>query len=542
MGTMMQSSLLSLLLLLSLVAVALVHGAHVDEKDSTKDKWDLMGLPSKVTLGLPGFKHNEHENQLTRAIRAWHVKQQETGWKHLGIDESMLIKGIRFNDMPTETELTATQPLDPVTFVKEFMLRKEHSVVTQSHYGCLQTWHSMAPKVMSDKKQAFSNDQVKVLIRKQLAKWWNEAITIHRGLAPGISHERRHLSSFKIGNIIHTIQDSFSPAHTLRGGEVLFNDHVPRAIQHHGFPVKLGCGKVYAFYGYDMQASSRHGDVDHTPVAGTREHILHMCSIFYTHQVLRRWEACAKKLTRLSNSMQAELQHVMTPIDENNPRTGVCSFDESMGPLFDVVYHLALGPIPAGGTAFAFLGKVARAKYQLEKKKYSTVTLPVRMGPLNNWMWKNVTKSGKYSEWPNICISKVRPSNSSAICGVKYIIKNYPLVRNNTNWANDPCDKPISGTLGLLSKFNQRIDPCLELGGNLYMKMSGECECTKCVGLAQAIFSKKSATCDSSRDCAPVSGPKRCRHQCKCGESKINECVCVQPIGENAHCVDIEPM
>jgi hypothetical protein len=94
------------------------------------------------------------------------------------------------------------------------------NITAQSHFGQYQIWHSMSPD------STLTNTNVRDLIIGQLSDWYSSALCSQAQSPDGIG---------LMGRISHTIEDSFSGGHVLRGDD----------------------GTIQAFYNYNSPGQSQ---------------------------------------------------------------------------------------------------------------------------------------------------------------------------------------------------------------------------------------------------------------------------------------------
>ncbi len=150
-----------------------------------------------------------------------------------------------------------------------------NDLVFNVHYGCLQHWHSMAPIQRAEAKNpaatriVFTNDQVRAYTIAQIKRWWNTAVN-NRG--------DQALSSWYIGHILHTVQDSYPRGHTVR--------------------LPVGCGDIVSFQGYDAQhGNSKHKTGDYSPSNKAKEgdatlQSRYNCAVVASAAVLKLFATC----------------------------------------------------------------------------------------------------------------------------------------------------------------------------------------------------------------------------------------------------------
>ena len=129
----------------------------------------------------------------------------------VGIDFSKnLERGVEWPDIPSE------EP-GKTSYMGLRNINKQGTLTYESHNGANQFWHSMTP---SDAK--YTNGQVLTKIVNQAGAWFDQA--------------KADKTDFYIGNLLHMVQDSYSPAHVIRDEN----------------------GAVVSFQAYDKQDHAKH--------------------------------------------------------------------------------------------------------------------------------------------------------------------------------------------------------------------------------------------------------------------------------------------
>jgi len=247
------------------------------------------------------------------------------------LDKTAIMDGIRWNDLPTIDGKT----LGGVAFALDFTAGEKpntanhNDAVFNTHFGCLQQLHSMAPSVEPESKGVapkdqvmFTNAEVKFIILKQAQAFWSSAVS---------SKTNKKAASGYLGRLLHMVTDSYPQGHVLRGTE----DIVPPAdpAVRGSTPAISGkhCGQVYYFQGYPAQAgSAKHGDNDHKPTSGRN---------------LELWECAKYSALLITNSF-----HLCATQNK------FCEFPTA---IFEAIYNLKFPAIVAGGATDGFQGPTA---------------------------------------------------------------------------------------------------------------------------------------------------------------------------------------
>jgi len=190
---------------------------------------DSEGVPwtraVEAARGLP-------EDSLTPVFKirgqgSVHESITEAAAKKAGIPFSEdLKKGVRWPDVPSESAKNET---DVPNAVKEYFfgdLKKQGTILHDSHYGSKQYWHSMVP---NDGK-THSNKEVRDLIVQQAVAWYEQA--------------QKSNNIFHLGKALHMVQDSYSASHVMRD---------------------KSNGGIVTFQSYDKQDERKHGEADKPP-------------------------------------------------------------------------------------------------------------------------------------------------------------------------------------------------------------------------------------------------------------------------------------
>jgi hypothetical protein len=159
--------------------------------------------------------------------------------------DSRLEKGCRWPDVPCSRKSpTGGEVPDDDTvatcynnFLKYLATKEKGTVPYRSHQGDLQIWHSMSLT------SGEANSKVRDRILKQVGEWYEKG---RRDNKNGLFH---------VGRALHTIQDSFSRAHTWRAE----NKNEPPAGSPYRRPIK---GEILAFQDYNAQEGVKHRTSD----------------------------------------------------------------------------------------------------------------------------------------------------------------------------------------------------------------------------------------------------------------------------------------
>jgi len=273
--------------------------------------------------------------------------------------KNALKTGVRWNDMPTGN---ANDYLNPLLFAYDFKNSKDpNTLVRNSHYGCLQHVHGMAP-VFSPRtgvpatatgRVLFSNLDVLNIMKAQGRFWWDKAVSVaHTHTKPDVK-----TASHYLGHFAHMLQDSYAPGHALRGyvltwGTTKVAEGHPQSKDEKSVDQLGGsCGHVISFQGYGAQmGNSEHGSTDHDPtdvVKGrfrsdkdVRERLIY-CARGATYALFVQFHKCLK-----------DLGHAP------------CSFDEVVKTVFDVHFVLSRPNELAGGANAYMAGKTLVAAHK----------------------------------------------------------------------------------------------------------------------------------------------------------------------------------
>jgi len=139
-----------------------------------------------------------------------------------------------------------------------------NSFISQTHYGCLQFWHAMAPEpYVGGKYKVWKNSVMSQLIKNSAARIWNVAVA-------KLKAGNKNMAEFHLGRILHTIGDSYAKGHTARKG---------------------ACGPVLVFQEYNAQKGNEaHGGGD-KPASNQAQFA---CTVSRIKQVLQHWAACVR--------------------------------------------------------------------------------------------------------------------------------------------------------------------------------------------------------------------------------------------------------
>lgn len=124
-----------------------------------------------------------------------------------------LEKGVEWPDVPSEKAGETNYP-------GLRHMNKPGTITYESHNGANQFWHSMAPKKADGSE--YTNGEVLNKIVNQAGAWFDQA--------------KFDNTNFYIGNLLHMVQDSHSPAHVIRDE----------------------AGRVVSFQSYDKQDHAEH--------------------------------------------------------------------------------------------------------------------------------------------------------------------------------------------------------------------------------------------------------------------------------------------
>jgi hypothetical protein len=263
-------------------------------------QWDIAEgiFGSSVLAGLNSWwegtglqgKSKGHEDILKSAYNDLTAPQRAAFYQDPAsvLFTTGFVRGVQYPDMPIGSstadeasntgnygdDLTAPDTRNAQPFLSQFNAGKAGSrdtLVAKSHFGCLQTWHAQAPvPVKFDDTGAFvvyNNQDVQDIIKAQFTRIWAAAVAAKTA-------NNKALADFHIARIIHTVGDSYAPAHTYR----TINGNACSAI------------KVFQEYG-SQAASEAHGVSDHTPTGGDALKLFN-CAKASAKVVLEAWSNC----------------------------------------------------------------------------------------------------------------------------------------------------------------------------------------------------------------------------------------------------------
>jgi len=306
------------------------------------------------------------------------------------LNREALLEGIRWPDMPS-----SDGPIVGVLAFKADFKADKRVVLSQSHYGCLQHWHSMAPTVFpgtdgqtASTQVVFSNAEVKHLIKAQLVAWWTAAVAAKTDSTQ---------AAYNIGRILHTIGDSFPAGHTVRDSTNVAPAALPTNFQVGG-TVPTTCGRIAYFQGYGAQhGKDTHADHDHDNLQN-RDAELFLCAKYYVEAFLKMWDYCAAATT-------------VTTV------TGNCAFPDA---LFDTCYSLSHPDFIAGGALDGYQGKDA-----------GTHHTKTTVGPWEVWIPKSTARRAGSSQ-TSICPTDLKARPSGSILGDPVAFSGY--VNTDLRW------------------------------------------------------------------------------------------------------------
>jgi len=209
-------------------------------------------------------------------------------------------------------DLTSVTHVNAATFgtlFKAGSMGNRQSFVSQTHYGCLQFWHAMAPEpYVGGKYKVWSNAALSGLIKNSCKRIWQVA-------ANKMIAGKKDLAEFHLGRVLHTIGDSFAKGHTVRQDGA--------------------CGKIVIFQEYNAQKGNEaHGGGD-KPLTNKPQFA---CTVAKIKAILQAWAACAK-----GKSLTA------------------CAYPSSIiDPTFDIASDVA--NLDAGGSLDFYAGPDAKTK------------------------------------------------------------------------------------------------------------------------------------------------------------------------------------
>jgi hypothetical protein len=248
-----------------------------------------------------------------------------------------MIMGLQYPDMPIGgadvmklgDDLTTPDHVTAGTFgtfFKAGSLGARNTFVSQTHYGCLQFWHAMAPEpFVGGKYKVWTNAALSELIKNGAKRIWAVAVDhLKRG--------NKNMAEFHLGRILHTIGDSYAKGHTTRGPS--------------------SCGKIFIFQEYNAQKGNEaHGSGDKP---ATNQDTF-ACAVQRIREVLSAWAGCVR-----------------------NPTSG-CGYPAIISSTFDVDPSIANND--AGGSLEQYAGPTAKSTGSKKQVTIAGKTLNIYFPP-----------------------------------------------------------------------------------------------------------------------------------------------------------------
>lgn len=268
-----------------------------------------------------------NQGTLKGSFPALHEQISAQAWEGLGrggegTEDVMLLRalaaGVRYNDQPTDFVNGSMAEIEKAVNVRArsvvgFLVNytsNASSTTKESHFGVLQHWHAQVPTPRTGTEElspvesiqptmVLTNAEVARLIHGQAEIWWKQSVA----LLPDSEK-----SLFVLGHLLHMLQDSYAPAHTIRVMEAPDNaSHLLRS-----------CGQIAHFTGYTFQNHDKHKAMDYLTCesdlelcncarglwdrshckkqkAGTRNRrtaYLYSCSVEASRQIQEQWLLC----------------------------------------------------------------------------------------------------------------------------------------------------------------------------------------------------------------------------------------------------------
>jgi len=330
---------------LLVLAILLVSVSAIHRLQKEKKKWDIAeGITGAASIM---GKVEGHEQSVRDAYNGLSATEKgritnpttpNRPFLEASHHPPAIIMGLQYPDMPIGGSSVAalgddlTKP-DHVTagtfgaFFKAGAAGARNTFVAQTHYGCLQFWHAMAPEpYVGGKYKVWSNTAMSGLVKASTLRIWKVAVA-------KLKAGNKNLAEFHLGRILHTIGDSFAPGHAVRG---------PTA-----------CGKVLVWQEYNAQK----GNEAHAGSDKPKRHPdTFACTVNRIRDVLRAWAAC---------------------VGDHNK----CSYPAIIDTTFDI--DPAVANEDAGGSVEAYAGPNAKAKGKKKVITASGKTLTIYFPPQN---------------------------------------------------------------------------------------------------------------------------------------------------------------
>jgi hypothetical protein len=262
--------------------VLVVCVSAVSKIEKLKKRWDIAeGITGASGMG----KVEGHEQSVRDAYNGLSASDKSVitnpttpnrPYLEAAHTPTALIMGLQYPDMPIGgAKVSAlgddlTKP-DHVTvgtfgsFFKAGSLGARNTFVSQTHYGCLQFWHAMAPEpYVGGQYKVWTNAVLSQLIKNGARRIWNVAVG-------HLKNNNKQMAEFHLGRILHTIGDSYAKGHTTRGPS--------------------SCGKIFIFQEYNAQKGNEaHGSGD-KPATNADTF---SCTVQRIKEVLGHWAGCVR--------------------------------------------------------------------------------------------------------------------------------------------------------------------------------------------------------------------------------------------------------
>jgi hypothetical protein len=421
-------------------------------------KWGLWGFPNDKV----------HEDIVDSAFGMLSSMEKAV------FNQGKFTDGVRFPDMPCRA-CDGTY-LDSVPFLADFKLpSNRRQLVYNSHYGCLQHWHSqgsvMVPADLSNPDGAnrivFSNTDLKGFMIAQAEQWWN--------LARATSSKDSR--TWNLGRLLHIVADSFPRGHTLRDNTNTYpygTSTDPYDPAGKGKTMATACGKIWYFQGYDAQkGQDAHAAADKQPTPGHQDYNRLQCAKYYSWKLMRLMAQCG-----------------------GTPNGGACAWSNAKIVL-DEVWQLAswsAGRKTAGSVA-AFAGP------GLSGKGYQSVSYNLGTTTVNVWEPTSAKLWSSASGYQSLCPPIV---GKATTLGYK---------EDAFTDFNNPTKGTSPGAPVLVDCYQSKSG-----GAVYYQHPSGDCKKTNLI-----------MSCQKNSECAPNS--QGCSGGvCKCQDVlPANTCRCLKP-------------
>jgi hypothetical protein len=290
---------------------ASTQGKVEGHEQSVRDAWNALSTADKTMITNPVVPNRPY-------LEARHTpRPMIMGLQMPDIPQTGMRVSAYGDDYTTPTHATAG--MFGVQYTRGERGARD-SFIAQTHFGCLQYWHAMAPEpYVGGRYKVWSNANLSQLIKNAMQRIWNVVVRFVRA-------RNFNMAEFHLGRILHTIGDSYAKGHTARG---------PSA-----------CGPILVFQEYNAQKGNNlhaAGDKPRTNQAQFQ------CTVQRVKEVLQAYAGCRR-----------------------NQATG-CTYPTIIDSTFNVAP--AVASLDAGGALDAYAGPEV-------KRTGRRVTVPGVAGPV----------------------------------------------------------------------------------------------------------------------------------------------------------------